>query len=272
MNITGIKNGGNTYPILPKPTQTTKSEKISSEQTSKTDIVNVSQTDGAAYYDMLRQRFDCVKNGGVSIAGAYLDKCAKDPELARRLESNLEAYNDCVQQGYQNALLSAQANGGKLLSYSETWSIDGEGGITMISQGTTEYHTGVQSWEEIRKNTLEQMEKARKEKEQKETISDTEKESEETSESSKTTVAVNEGKRARQIAAAKCQNDVRQVIALLQQDMAECKAGLEKGWCDESEIAKVQTLLNSAQAKLSQVPKETEEKLGISEFDLAGLM
>lgn len=85
-------------------------------------------------------------------------------------------------------------------------------------------------------------------------------------------VAVNQMKRARQIAAAKCQDDVRQVIALLHQDMSDCKAGLEKGWCDEAEIAKVQALLNSAQARLSQVPREAEEELGISEFDLAGLM
>ena len=95
---------------------------------------------------------------------------------------------------------------------------------------------------------------------------------EEVSESQGGSVAVNEHKRARQIAAAKCQDDVRQLIALLQKDMADCKAGLEKGWCDEAEIAKVQALLNSAQARLSQVPRETEYELGISEFDLAGLM
>lgn len=94
----------------------------------------------------------------------------------------------------------------------------------------------------------------------------------EVSESQGGKVAVNQLKRARQIAAAKCQDDVRQVIALLHQDMSDCKAGLEKGWCDEAEIAKVQALLNSAQARLSQVPKEAEEELGISEFDLAGLM
>lgn len=95
---------------------------------------------------------------------------------------------------------------------------------------------------------------------------------EEVSESQGGSVVVNEHKRARQIAAAKCQDDVRQVIALLQKDMADCKAGLEKGWCDEAEIAKVQALLNSAQARMSQVPKEAEGELGISEFDLAGLM
>ncbi len=95
---------------------------------------------------------------------------------------------------------------------------------------------------------------------------------EEASEKQGGSVAVNEHKRARQIAAAKCQDDVRQVIALLKKDMADCKAGLEKGLCDEAEIAKVQALLNSAQARMSQVPREAEDELGISEFDLAGLM
>lgn len=97
-------------------------------------------------------------------------------------------------------------------------------------------------------------------------------EDDEVSESRGGKVAVNEHKRARQIAAAKCQDDVRQVIAMLQKDMSDCKAGLERGWCDEAEIAKVQALLNSAQARLSQVPREAEDDLGISEFDLAGLM
>ncbi len=99
-----------------------------------------------------------------------------------------------------------------------------------------------------------------------------EEEDDEVSESRGGKVAVNEHKRARQIAAAKCQDDVRQVIAMLQKDMSDCKAGLERGWCDEAEIAKVQALLNSAQARLSQVPREAEDDLGISEFDLAGLM
>lgn len=99
-----------------------------------------------------------------------------------------------------------------------------------------------------------------------------EQDNEEASEQNSGKVAVNEGKRARQIAAATCQDDIRQVIALLQKDMADCKAGLEKGWCDESEIAKVQALLSSAQARMSQLPKEAEDTLGLSGFDLAGLM
>ena len=111
------------------------------------------------------------------------------------------------------------------------------------------------------------------ESENRETLPTEEPAPEDVSERQDGSVAVNEGKRARQIAAAKNRDQVRQVIALLRQDMTECKAGLERGWCDESEIKKVQLLLSAAQSKLSQVPQASEtDDLGLSEFDLAALL
>lgn len=86
-------------------------------------------------------------------------------------------------------------------------------------------------------------------------------------------VAVNVGKRARQIAAAKSREQIQQVLALLREDLADCKAGLAKGWCDESEIAKVEALMNQAKARLSQVPQKSDDsQAGIDAFDLASLM
>lgn len=88
-------------------------------------------------------------------------------------------------------------------------------------------------------------------------------------------VAVNEGKRRRQIAAAKSQGQVQQVLALLQKDLSDCKAGLEKGWCDQSEIAKVEALINSAKARMSQVPQNADQENGqggLDEFAMASLM
>lgn len=271
MNISSIGGDRNLYPLMMRQSEPTKAGDTQEAHPTQTDTVNLSESDGVAYFDSLRQKYACVKNGNVAISGAYLDKCARDPELAKRLEENLAAYEDCVRRGYQNAMMSAGAMGGKLLHYSEMWSIDGEGGLTMISRGTVEYDAGTKNWEEIREDTLERMEKAPQEKEKKETAS-TDKDDEAASESHGGKVAVNQQKRARQIAAAACQDDICQVIALLQKDMADCKAGLEKGWCDESEIAKVQALLSSAQARMSQLPKEAEDALGLSEFDLAGLM
>ena len=132
-----------------------------------------------------------------------------------------------------------------------------------------EYGAETKTWKEARQDTLENVAKMGAKKEEPSPIAG---EEETVSQQSGGKVAVNVDKRARQIAAAKCQSQVQQVIALLRQDMADCKAGLSKGWCDESEIAKVQALLNSAQARMNQVPREAEEEPGLSEFDMAGLM
>lgn len=86
-------------------------------------------------------------------------------------------------------------------------------------------------------------------------------------------VGVNEGKRMRQIMAAKSRGQVQQVLALLQKDLSDCKAGLEKGWCDESEIAKVEALISRAKERMSQVPQESQENQGgLDEFAMASLM
>lgn len=86
-------------------------------------------------------------------------------------------------------------------------------------------------------------------------------------------VGVNEGKRARQIAAAQTRGQVQQVLALLQKDLSDCKAGLEKGWCDESEIAKVEALISRAKARMSEVPQESQENQGgLDAFAMASLM
>lgn len=79
----------------------------------------------------------------------------------------------------------------------------------------------------------------------------------------------------RQIAAAKSRGQLQQVLSLLQKDLSDCKAGLEKGWCDESEIAKVEALISKAEARMSQVPQESgqeKEQGGLDEFAMASLM
>lgn len=96
----------------------------------------------------------------------------------------------------------------------------------------------------------------------------------ETSEREGGKVAVNVGKRMRQIAAAADCNQLQQVMELLKVDMADCKAGLEKGWCDESEIAKVESLIAKAKEKMSQVPQtsDNENAGGLDAFAIASLM
>ena len=85
-------------------------------------------------------------------------------------------------------------------------------------------------------------------------------------------VGVNVGKTARKIEAAKTKTQLRAVIAEISGDMQEVKAGIEKGWCDESEMEKVNQLMAMAQNKMGQV--EDREAIPEEEnmFALASLM
>ena len=87
-------------------------------------------------------------------------------------------------------------------------------------------------------------------------------------------VAVNEGKRARQIAAASTPEQVQMVIELLNKDLSDCEAGLDQGMCDENEVAKVKSLLQKARQRLNEVSgqEEQEEGQGIDAFAIASLM
>lgn len=112
------------------------------------------------YYSYLSDNFDCVKNGDVAISGAYLKKCADDPKEAKKLEENLGLFKDLYKQGYESAKRNAERLGGKLVSYSESWSIDSKGNITMIGQTTVTSDTGTKSQKELE----EELEERRKEK------------------------------------------------------------------------------------------------------------
>lgn len=73
-------------------------------------------------------------------------------------------------------------------------------------------------------------------------------------ESGKATVAVNEGKRRRQIAAAATRNDMQAVIAILEQDLQEVENGLKQNMCDKAEVAKVKRLIEAARERLGTLP------------------
>ncbi len=71
-------------------------------------------------------------------------------------------------------------------------------------------------------------------------------------------VLFNAEKRARQIASAKTQSEVRIVLSLLNKDLSDCKSGVTNGACDESEVAKVEAMLRKAQQKMSMVSSNSE--------------
>lgn len=66
-------------------------------------------------------------------------------------------------------------------------------------------------------------------------------------------VAVNEGKRLRQIAAAKNPAQLRMVMGLLNGDLSDCENGLQTGMCDENEVAKVKALIQKAQQRMGEI-------------------
>lgn len=87
-------------------------------------------------------------------------------------------------------------------------------------------------------------------------------------------VAFNAAKRARQLAAASSRAQVQTVLSLLNQDLADCKYGLENGLCDQAEVDKVKAMLQRAQQRMSEVSQneEQEQTGGFDAFAIASLM
>lgn len=85
-------------------------------------------------------------------------------------------------------------------------------------------------------------------------------------------VAVNEGKRLRQIAAAKNPAQIQMVLSLLNTDLSDVKRGKENNMCDDDEIAKVEALIQQAQQKASQIQAEnggSEEQKEENDSDMS---
>lgn len=89
------------------------------------------------------------------------------------------------------------------------------------------------------------------------------------------TVAVNEGKRLRQIAAAKNPAQLRMVMGLLNGDLSDCENGLQMGMCDENEVAKVKALIQKAQQRMGEIANgdsASEKEETLDSFSINMLM
>ena len=115
------------------------------------------------YYSYLSKNYDCVKNGNVAISGSFLRQCANDPEKAKYLEENLSLYNELRDQGYENAKQNAHRLGARLVSYSESWSIDSTGNISMMTSTTVTTDNGTKSWEELKEEREERLKEKKEE-------------------------------------------------------------------------------------------------------------
>lgn len=99
-----------------------------------------------------------------------------------------------------------------------------------------------------------------------------EEESETESEKVGSKVGVNVGKTARKISAAKTKNQLLAVIAEIKNDIQVVKDGIEKGWCDESEMEKANQLMSMAQNRMGQVEDREATPEEENMFALASLM
>ena len=176
MAISGV---GSNYSNVYGSTYTAqKNEAVKKTETKETapaqagNVKNTSTDHVSDYYSYLQKNYDCVKNGSVAISGAYLKECARNPEKAKELEESLAYFKE----GYENGLKSAQANaraiGARVVNYSESWSIDSTGNITMMASTTVTSDSGVKGWKELAEEREEKLkekkEQERTEKERKE--------------------------------------------------------------------------------------------------------
>ena len=225
----------------------------------------------------------------------FLGKLGTDEAAKKQFEEDVKFLNDFSRRFREQQL----ANGREIVS--QGWFCDENGnwgGWTIskpinqssVLQDMTDYA------EKIREEKLEERKKA--EQELKEHFGDRFKglsikwleedtksegttetgaaEAEDTSEKESETVSgkvgVNVGKTARKIAAAKTTSQLRAVIAEIKNDMQEVKAGIEKGWCDESEMEKVNSLMAQAQNRMGQVEDREATPEEENMFALASLM
>lgn len=168
MAVSGIGNGygnayGNTY--IAQKNEAAKKEEINKTEALQSGNTPKAGTDSVSeYYSYLQKNYDCVKDGSVTISGAYLKACAKNPEKAKELEENLSYFKEGYESGLKNAQANARDLGARLVDYSENWSIDSTGNITMMASTTLDSGRDVKGFRELSEEREEKL-KEKKEKE-----------------------------------------------------------------------------------------------------------
>ena len=223
----------------------------------------------------------------------FLGKLGTDEATRKQFEEDVKFLNDFSRRFRQQQL----AQGREMIS--QGWFCDENGnwggwGVSRPIKQSTVLQDMTDNAEKIRQEKLEERKKV--EAELKEHFGDrfkgfsvkwleedtkaeemaeteeTETSSEEESEIISGKVGVNVGKTARKIAAAKTKSQLRAVIAEIKGDMQEVKAGIEKGWCDESEMEKVNSLMAQAQNRMGQVEDREATPEEENMFAMASLM
>lgn len=173
----------------------------------------------------------------IGISPNILRQMEQNPE--KRLEYEALIY-DCVQAA-KNAP-DKTPNGADIVASGFIINADGSLGGWSISK---------MGGEKIRHQT--KLDKKNKESWQKKLYEKQREKAVKRKEQQKASVSFNEGKRARQLAAAKTVENVQMVMVLLQKDLTDCQAGLASGACDENEVAKVKAMIARAQQRMSEL-------------------
>ncbi len=149
-------------------------EEAETARAENAEIKNDRADDAAEYYSRLQKNFSCVRNGSVTISGTYLNECARDPKKAEELEESLSYFQEGYENGWKSARANAAAIGARVVNYSESWSIDSRGNITMMASTTVTSGSGVKGWKELAEEREEKWkekeEKLKKKKEKEQTV------------------------------------------------------------------------------------------------------
>ena len=223
----------------------------------------------------------------------FLGKVGADEPTKKQFEEDVKFLNDFSRRFRQQQL----ANGREIVSQGWFCDENGNWGGWTISRPTKQssvLQDMTDNAEKTRQEKLEERKKAEQElkehfgdrfkglsvkwleedvkteeTEETEKVEDTsDKESEKVSRS----IGVNVAKTARKIAAAKTTSQLRAVITEIKNDMQEVKEGIKNGWCDKSEMEKVNSLMAQAQNRMGQVEDREATPEEENMFALASLM
>ena len=223
----------------------------------------------------------------------FLDKLGTNEAARKQFEEDVKYLTDFSKRWREQAA----ANGQEIISQGWFCDENGNWGGWTVVKNTNKFSVlqdMADNAEKIRQEKLEERKKAEQElkehfgdrfkgfsvkwmeedakSEEVEKSEEAENASEEESATQSGKVGVNVGKTARKIAAAKTKAQLRAVIAEIEGDIQEVQAGIEKGWCDESEMDKINSLMSMAQNRMGQVEDREATPEEESMFALTSLM
>ncbi|MBR2214979.1 MAG: hypothetical protein IJ849_04355 [Selenomonadaceae bacterium] len=233
------------------------------EETGKGDVLKgLKEKFGQLKFNIGAGPFSGSGTNNVSISPKILQAMAQDPEKRQEYEALIYdvAHTDLAHgRQLQSAGFIIDDDGG-LRAWSVSKHDDGQRRSQSFAKRTKEKNW----WQKIL--DAPKKAKAKKKDKQKEEAAKVEisakaqeklrldAQGEMTTESAKSTVTINEAKSRRQIAAASTQDDMRMVLAHLEQDLQEVEDGLKKNMCDEAEVEKAKKLIEEAKERMGKLP------------------